>query len=45
MVRAHGSSWAAIVPQAVVVAYKVLSHTSSNFILTTILGSSTVHVL
>lgn len=45
VVCAHGSSWAAIVHQAVVVAYKVLSHTSSHFILTTILGSSTVHVL
>ena len=43
MVCAHRSSWAAIVPQAVVVAYKVILYTSSNFSLTTILGSSIVH--
>lgn len=29
----------------VALVYKVLSHTSSNFILTTILGRSIVHVL
>ena len=43
MVCAHRSRWAAILPQAVVVAYKVLLHTPSNFSLTTILGSSIVH--